>query len=70
MTDRAIDQIAIWQAIARTADQNAEWTNGIMEKASNAKDATSAMVINLAEPKATTLVSRKADGFGDLVDRR
>jgi hypothetical protein len=70
MTDRAIDQIAIWHAIANRAAQNAEWTKGITEKASNAKDAKRATVINIAEPKATMLLSSKANGFGDLVERR
>ena len=70
MTERTIDQIAIWQTIARMADQNAEWTKGITENASNAIDPTSATVSSIAEPKATTLLSRKAGGFGDLVDRR
>lgn len=70
MIDRAIDQIPIWQTIAKTAAQNAEWTKGITEIASNAKEATRATVITIAEPKATTLLSRKVGGFGDLVERR
>ena len=70
MIDRATDQIAIWQAIASMAAQKAEWTKGITETASNAKDPMRAMVINIEEPKATMLLSRNAGGFGALVERR
>lgn len=70
MIDRAMTQIAIWLPIAMRPDQNTEWTNGMTEKPSNAKDAINAKVMKIDDAIATILLSRKAGGLAALMSRR